>query len=159
MLFLGLKLLLNTLFHSVKEEMYMNTTNLSLLKVLLSITVIVAVIGTTVGVGISNKVAQAQQTPQPILPPGTEVKPQPKVTLPAEQTTQFKKVLDECAAAANANTPEVNKLQSCDQKMLFIQGQCDKHQMDQSICDDKRLQDYINKQGLIYSSKPQTMPQ
>jgi hypothetical protein len=42
--------------------------------------------------------------------------------------------------------------------MLFIQGQCDKHQMDQSICDESKLQDYINKQGLIYSPKPQTMP-
>jgi hypothetical protein len=98
------------------------------------------------------------QLPQPVLPPGAEVKPQPKVALPSEQTTQYKKVLDECTAAANANIPDVNRLQSCDQKMLFIQGQCDKHQMDQSICDESKLQDYINKQGLIYSPKPQTMP-
>jgi hypothetical protein len=98
------------------------------------------------------------QLPQPVLPPGAEIKPQPKVALPSEQTTQYKKALDECTAAANANIPDVNRLQSCDQKMLFIQGQCDKHQMDQSICDESKLQDYINKQGLIYSPKPQTMP-
>ncbi len=123
-----------------------------------TITVVVANADTAVGVGISIKIAQAQQLPQPVLPPGAEVKPQPKIALPSEQTTQYKKVLDECTAAANANIPDVNKLQSCDQKMLFIQGQCDKHQMDQSICDEKSLQGYINKQGLIYSPKPQTMP-
>jgi Icc-related predicted phosphoesterase len=135
----------------------MKTTNLLILAIL-SLTVVVATANTAVGNGIFHKVAQAQQLPQPVLPPGAEVKPQPKVALPSEQTTQYKKVLDECTAAANANIPDVNRLQSCDQKMLFIQGQCDKHQMDQSICDEKKLQDYINKQGLIYSPKPQTMP-
>jgi hypothetical protein len=46
----------------------MNSTNLSILKELSSITVVVVLAGTAVGVGISNKAAQAQQLPQPVLP-------------------------------------------------------------------------------------------
>jgi|SRR5689334_13566685 len=90
--------------------------------------------------------AQQQLSP-PILPPSAEVKPQPKTISPAEQTTQFKNVLNECSAAVNAHTPDVNNLQSCDQKMSSIRAQCDKSQMDHSICDDAGLRDYINKRG------------
>jgi hypothetical protein len=59
----------------------MNSTNLSILKVLSSITVVVVIAGTAVGVGISNKAAQAQQLPQPVLPPGAEVKPPTKSSI------------------------------------------------------------------------------
>ena len=65
----------------------------------------------------------------------------------AEQTTQFKNILTECSTVINAHTPDVNKLQSCDQKMSSISVQCDKYQMDHTICDDPRLQDYMNKRG------------
>ena len=36
---------------------------------------------TAAGVGISNKASQAQQLPQPVLPPGAEVKPPTKSSI------------------------------------------------------------------------------
>ncbi|HZC21080.1 MAG TPA: hypothetical protein VE223_05505, partial [Nitrososphaeraceae archaeon] len=35
----------------------------------------------------------------------------------AGDTTQFKRILNDCNTVINAHTPDVNKLQSCDQKI------------------------------------------
>lgn len=127
------------------------TTNSSIL--LKTLFIIIVVVTTTALALIGSggvKAVHAQQLPQPGLATGTEVKPQPKITstsLPEEQTRQFKNTLNECSTVVNAHTPDINKLQSCDQKMSFIQVQCDKNQIDHSICDNARLQDYMNKRG------------
>lgn len=126
------------------------TTNSSiLLKTLFIIIIVTTTALALIGSG-GVKAVHAQQLPQPGLATGTEVKPQPKITstsLPEEQTRQFKNTLNECSTVVNAHTPDINKLQSCDQKMSFIQVQCDKNQIDHSICDNARLQDYMNKRG------------
>ena len=126
------------------------TTNFSILKTLFVI--IIVVITTAIAlIGIGGfKAVHAQQLPQLGLATSTEVKPQPKTTatsLPEEQIRQFKNVLNECSIVVNAHTPDINKLQSCDQKMSSIRVQCDKNQIDHSICDNARLQDYMNKRG------------
>lgn len=127
------------------------TTNSS---ILLKTLFIIIVVVTTIAIALIGsggfKAVHAQQLPQPGLATGTEVKPQPKITstsLPEEQTRQFKNTLNECSTAVNAHTPDINKLQSCDQKMSSIRVQCDKNQIDHSICDNARLQDYMNKRG------------
>lgn len=130
---------------SVVREMN-KTKNSSLLMKTLFIMVVVVVANALLGAG-TLKMAHPQQLSQPVLPPSAEVKPQPKTISPAEPTMQFKSILNECSAAVNAHTPDVNKLQSCDQKMSSIRVQCDKSQMDHSICGDARLQDYMNKRG------------
>ncbi len=124
----------------------MNKTKYSALKTLFIMVVVVVAAIALLQAG-SPKMTDAQQLSQPILPPSAEVKPQPKTISPGEQTTQFKNVLNECSAAVNAHKPDVNNLQSCDQKMSSIRAQCDKSQMDHSICDDAGLRDYINKRG------------
>lgn len=125
----------------------MNKTKYSALKTLfIMVVVVVAAIALMEAGSLKMTDAQQQLSP-PILPPSAEVKPQPKTISPAEQTTQFKNVLNECSADVNAHTPDVNNLQSCDQKMSSIRAQCDKSQMDHSICDDAGLRDYINKRG------------
>src|SRR6478736_2129732 len=120
------------------------TKNSSLLMKTLFIMIVVVVAANALLGSVTLKMAHAQQLSQPVLPPSAEVKPQPKTISPAEQTTQFKNILNECSAAVNAHTPDVNQLQSCDQKMSSIRVECDKSQMNHSICDDARLQDYIN---------------
>src|ERR1044072_2886254 len=126
------------------------TTNSSiLLKTLFIIIIVVTTALALIGSG-GFKAVHAQQLPQPGLATGSEVKPQPKITstsLPGEQTRQFKNTLNECSTSVNAHTPDINKLQSCDQKMSFIWVQCDKNQIDHSISDNARLQDYMNKRG------------
>jgi hypothetical protein len=125
------------------------TTNSSiLLKTLFVIIVIVTTTAITlIGIG-GFKAIHAQQLPQLGLTTSTEVKPQPKTTtLPEEQTRQFKNILNGCSIALNAHNPDINKLQSCDQKMSSIRVQCDKNQIDHSICDNAKLQDYMNKRG------------
>lgn len=92
------------------------------------------------------------------MPPGAEVKPQTKVALPAEKTTQYRKVLDGCTAAANANyswCKQIAKLRSENVIHTRSVWQTSNGSVDLWW---KKLQDYINKQGLIYSPKPQTMP-
>ena len=125
----------------------MNKTKYSALKTLFIMVVVVVAAIALMEAGSLKMTDAQQQLSQPILPPSAEVKPQPKTISPAEQTTQFKNVLNECSAAVNAHTPDVNNLQSCDQKMSSIRAQCDKSQMDHSICDDAGLRDYINKRG------------
>jgi hypothetical protein len=126
------------------------TTNSSiLLKTLFIIIVVDTIAIALIGSG-GFKAIHAQQLLQPGLATSTEVKPQPKITgtsLPEERTGQFKNTLNECSTAVNAHTPDINKLQSCDQKMSSLRVQCDKNQIDHSICDDARLQDYMNKRG------------
>jgi hypothetical protein len=116
--------------------------------------IIVAVVTTTAIALIGSggfKAVHAQQLPQPSLATSSKVKPQPKITatslLPEEQTRQFKDILNGCSTEVNAHTPDINKLQSCDQKMSSILVQCDKNQIDHSICNNPRLQDYMNKRG------------
>ena len=127
------------------------TTNFSILLKTLFVIIIVAITTAIALIEIGGfKVVHAQQLPQPGLATSTEVKPQPKTTatsLPEEKIRQFKSVLNECSTAVNAHTPDINKLQSCDQKMSSIWVQCDKNQIDHSICDNARLQDYMNKRG------------
>jgi hypothetical protein len=116
--------------------------------------VIIVIVTTTaialIGIG-GFKAVHAQQLPQPgLTTSSTEVKPQPKTTatsLPEEQTRQFKNILNGCSIALNAHNPDINKLQSCDQKMSSIRVECDKNQIDHSICDNAKLQDYMNKRG------------
>jgi hypothetical protein len=116
--------------------------------------IIVAVVTTAVIALIGSggfKAVHAQQLPQlGLATSSTEVKSQPKITatfLPEEQTRQFKDILNGCSIEVNAHTPDINKLQSCDQKMSSMLVQCDKNQIDHSICNNPRLQDYINKRG------------
>ena len=127
------------------------TTNFSILLKTLFVIIIVVITTAIALIGIGGfKVVHAQQLPQLGLAISTEVKPQPKTTatsLPEEKIRQFKSVLNECSTAVNAHTPDINKLQSCDQKMSSIRVQCDKNQIDHSICDNARLQDYMNKRG------------
>jgi hypothetical protein len=127
------------------------TTNFSILLKTLFVIIIVVITTAAALIGIGGfKVVHAQQLPQLGLAINTEVKPPPKTTatsLPEEQIRQFKSVLNECSTAVNAHTPDINKLQSCDQKMSSIRVQCDKNQIDHSICDNARLQDYMNKRG------------
>jgi hypothetical protein len=109
---------------SVVREMN-KTNNSSMLQKMFIVSVVAASV--LLGVGAGFKVAHAQQS--------------------AGQATQFKSILNDCSTVINAHTPDVNKLQSCDQKMSSISVQCDKNQMGHSICDDARLQDYMNKRG------------
>src|SRR5690242_4562727 len=98
------------------------TKNSSLLMKTLFI-MIVVVANALLG-SVTLRMAHAQQLSQPVLPPSAGVKPQPKTISPAEQTTQFKNILNECSAAVNAHTPDVNQLQSRDQKMSSIRAEC-----------------------------------
>ena len=126
------------------------TTNSSILLKTLFIIIVVATIAIALIGSGDFKAVHTQQLPQPGLATGTEVKPQPKITatsLPEKQTRQFKNILNECSTAVNAHTPDINKPQSCDQKMSSIRVECDKNQIDHSICDNARLQDYMNKRG------------
>src|SRR5438067_697947 len=127
------------------------TTNFSTLLKTLFVIIIVVITTAIALIGIGGfKAVHAQHLPQPGLATSNEVKPQPKTTatsLPEEHIRQFKSVLNECSIAVNAHTPDINKLQSCDQKMSSIRVQCDKNQIDHSICDNARLQDYMNKRG------------
>ncbi|MBV9175591.1 MAG: hypothetical protein JO327_01485 [Nitrososphaeraceae archaeon] len=128
------------------------TTNSSIL--IKTLFIIIAVVAITaialIGSG-AFKAVHARQLPQPgLATSSTEVKPQPKITatsLPEEQTRQFKAILNGCSTEVNAHTPDINKLQSCDQKMSSMLVQCDKNQIDHSICNNPRLQDYMNKRG------------
>jgi hypothetical protein len=116
--------------------------------------IIVAVVTTTaialIGSG-AFKAVYAQELPQlGLATSSTEVKSQPKITatsLPEEQTRQFKDILNGCSTEVNALAPDINKLQSCDQKMSSMLVQCDKNKIDHSICNNPRLQDYMNKRG------------
>jgi hypothetical protein len=116
--------------------------------------IIVAVVTTTaialIGSG-AFKAVYAQELPQRgLATSSTEVKSQPKITatsLPEEQTRQFKDILNGCSTEVNALAPDINKLQSCDQKMSSMLVQCDKNKIEHSICNNPRLQDYMNKRG------------
>jgi hypothetical protein len=116
--------------------------------------IIVAVVTTTaialIGSG-AFKAVYAQELPQlGLATSSTEVKSQPKITatsLPEEQTRQFKDILNGCSTEVNALAPDINKLQSCDQKMSSMLVQCDKNKIEHSICNNPRLQDYMNKRG------------
>ena len=118
--------------------------------------IIVAVVITTTAIALIGsggfKAVHAQQLSQlGLTTSNTEAKPQPKITatslLPEEQTRQLKDILNGCSTEVNAHTPDINKLQSCDQKMSSMLVQCDKNQIDHSICNNPRLQDYMNKRG------------
>ena len=131
---------------SVVRDMNKTKNSSLLMKILFIMVVVVVAANALLGAATLN-MAHAQQLSQPVLLPSAEVKPRPQTISSAEQTTQFKNILNECSAAVNAHTSDVNKLQRCDQKMSSIRVQCDKSQMDHSICDDAGLRDYINKRG------------
>ncbi|HZA06588.1 MAG TPA: hypothetical protein VE619_02685 [Nitrososphaeraceae archaeon] len=138
---------------SVVKKMNKITNSFILIKTLFII--IVAVVTTTAIALIGSgdfKAVHVQQLPQQgFATSSSELKSQPKITatslLPDQQTRQFKEILNGCSTEVNAHTPDINKLQSCDQKMSSMLVQCDKNQIDHSICNNPRLQDYANKRG------------
>ena len=72
---------------------------------------------------------------------------QPVSSFNTEINPLFKNILQECTVAVNSHSPDITKLQDCDQKVTSIRLECDKNQPDHSICNDKRLTDYINNRG------------
>lgn len=99
------------------------------------VTIAVMVVVTNVLSSERLQVAHAQVLTQPISSSDNGI------------NLHFKNILQECAAAINAGSPNITKLQGCDQKVSLIRAECDKNQIGHSICDDTRLQDYINNRG------------
>ena len=48
----------------------------------------------------------------------------------------FENTLQECTVPINSHSPDINKLQECDQKVSAMRIECDKNQIDHSIYND-----------------------
>ncbi len=62
------------------------------------------------------KMTHAQELIQPVSSFNTEINP------------LFKNILQECTVAVNSHSPDITKLQDCDQKVTSIRLECDKNQ-------------------------------